>query len=341
MAMCQCGQIERQLSGTTGSMIGRSIPRLLTLKTKFENVLNDNPSDRELRKQWTDIVFHYAAKTLSREEDRLPALSGLARRFQCLDLGSYLAGLWSEHIHLLLLWRVSSIRYTYHNRSSAYVAPTWSWASVKGPVYFCTPDKNFDAHFISPEFNIVGEVLQCHCTPASLDPTGAVSDGALIVLADVINSAVFAQPDFDASPNELGYLFWIVDEKSRCCCQFTPDSVSDFDILAGRYGVLCMLWSLPSKGNSVPSNSGERLVSGSCVLVLRPSKMRPGAYERLGLLNVPESSQHYRECIGESEDNAGKTHPAPQRAVSPQRLMPFRDIREWFRESERRTIEII
>jgi len=69
---------------------------------------------------------------LTFETDRLIALSGLAskvhKRAQC----DYLAGLWSTHLPLNLLWYLMVPMTT---RSKIYVAPSWSWASVNGHIW--------------------------------------------------------------------------------------------------------------------------------------------------------------------------------------------------------------
>ena len=56
--------------------------------------------------QWEDIVTRFSKLQLSYESDRLPALSGFAKQLQVADVnvGSYLAGLWSVCLPGLMLW---------------------------------------------------------------------------------------------------------------------------------------------------------------------------------------------------------------------------------------------
>ena len=101
---------------------------------------------------WFKISNQYSERTLTKWTDRLPALSGLAKKFMASDvtavpsqpgqalkfnqlsLGGYLAGLWSATLGKGLYWQVD---YTPGKRISTkdtYIAPSWSWASVSGPI---------------------------------------------------------------------------------------------------------------------------------------------------------------------------------------------------------------
>ena len=89
------------------------------------------PGERSLMyKYWHQLVYVYSLCNLTRAEDKLVAISGLAKRVQsCLD-DEYLAGLWKGSLPSELLW------YAHWSdgcpkRSSPYHAPTWSWASIE------------------------------------------------------------------------------------------------------------------------------------------------------------------------------------------------------------------
>ncbi|KAK3389990.1 hypothetical protein B0H63DRAFT_106208 [Podospora didyma] len=59
-------------------------------------------------KIWQKIVELYSALRLSKETDRLPALSGIASKAKP-HLGNYFAGLWDSTFASDLLWRVSQL----------------------------------------------------------------------------------------------------------------------------------------------------------------------------------------------------------------------------------------
>ncbi|KAN0110247.1 HET domain containing protein [Hyaloscypha variabilis] len=86
-------------------------------------------------KTWSKIISLYTQCGLSVETDRIIALSGIAtvmkRSFNC----RYLAGLWDDHLDRQLTWKNSSTADSAPlSRPKAYIAPSWSWASLNGPV---------------------------------------------------------------------------------------------------------------------------------------------------------------------------------------------------------------
>lgn len=79
----------------------------------------------------------YSRCALTKETDKLVALSGLSKELQRVLQDDYLAGLWRRDLECQLLWEVRS---SYHGRRpSVYVAPSWSWASLCGASVFPDP----------------------------------------------------------------------------------------------------------------------------------------------------------------------------------------------------------
>ncbi|EPE27936.1 heterokaryon incompatibility protein [Glarea lozoyensis ATCC 20868] len=118
---------------------------------------------------WNDLVEAYSKCALTRPEDKLVALSGLARLFQDMTGDEYLAGLWRSRLPESLGWRV----YTPTTKlSSDYRAPSWSWASVDGQVW---PGGvgSVDTQLIT--------VKEAQVTHSGFDSTGQVLDGFIIV----------------------------------------------------------------------------------------------------------------------------------------------------------------
>ena len=60
--------------------------------------------------EWRNLLALYCGLSLTRESDRLPALSSLARNFNVASGNNhtYLAGLWQHHHPNALLWHVSA-----------------------------------------------------------------------------------------------------------------------------------------------------------------------------------------------------------------------------------------
>lgn len=113
--------------------------------------LDPNIRGGGLDTHWARLVEEFTSRTLSREMDKLPAMSGLAAKFMEHSHAKapgarYLAGLWNykginpfegrtyptSQIPLGLLWRRSGAE---PMRSPAdYRAPSWTWAALDGPV---------------------------------------------------------------------------------------------------------------------------------------------------------------------------------------------------------------
>ncbi|TVY22392.1 hypothetical protein LHYA1_G008428 [Lachnellula hyalina] len=93
-----------------------------------------NPEKLDAAENWHRVIEQYSSLSLTKQTDRLPALSGLAIRSSPV-LGEYLAGLWKHSFISDLLWRINKLEHDIV-RPTEYIAPSWSWASVAGPVSF-------------------------------------------------------------------------------------------------------------------------------------------------------------------------------------------------------------
>jgi Heterokaryon incompatibility protein (HET) len=85
---------------------------------------------------WQSILRTYTAARLTKPTDKLPALSGLVSTAQP-NLGNrYLAGIWESQILTGLGWYIedTDLKSTVASLDSGYIAPSWSWASVKSPI---------------------------------------------------------------------------------------------------------------------------------------------------------------------------------------------------------------
>lgn len=83
-------------------------------------------------KVWRAVVQDYSNRGMTRADDKLPAISGVASRFAARMGLHYVAGLWEEDIIEGLTWSdfgVCSI-------PTDYQAPSFSWASVQGAVRY-------------------------------------------------------------------------------------------------------------------------------------------------------------------------------------------------------------
>ena len=99
-------------------------------------IMGASLTDLEIYLRWASLVEEYTGRKLTKGEDKLPALSGIADIFSTRTQDEYLAGLWRNNFHLNLLW-YSNIKDLDElpSRPTEYLAPSWSWASVDCRVY--------------------------------------------------------------------------------------------------------------------------------------------------------------------------------------------------------------
>jgi hypothetical protein len=145
-----------------------------------------NSSIEKRHLQWQKMVEGFTWLQLSYEEDRLPAFSGLAQQYRNRLKSEYLAGLWRENLHADVLWHAyperGRQRQRYYTKKPVkWRAPSWSWASVEGPIWFAMNHHISEAKPGAESVTCWVEFVSAECAPSSLDPTGAVAKGRLVV----------------------------------------------------------------------------------------------------------------------------------------------------------------
>ncbi|MCJ1461965.1 hypothetical protein MMC07_000565 [Pseudocyphellaria aurata] len=130
---------------------------------------------------WYDMVRKYTQRGLTKAEDILPALSGLASVFARRTGDRYVAGLWERDLKTGLLWRPAHTQGPRLQRPSRYRAPSWSWAALEGPVVF-----NYDVSYTSPgepdsEIVLALRDMVVDIERVGSDPFGMVASGTLTV----------------------------------------------------------------------------------------------------------------------------------------------------------------
>ncbi len=155
---------------------------------------------------WNWIVRRYTERSLTYGSDKLPALSGIANFFGPKLDGQYLAGIWqNEDFSRQLAWYVDLKPSDLQLRPD-YRAPTWSWASVDGPVRFAEPRQHYKPMI---------KLIQAEVTPSGNDRTGAVKHGFLLVegspscIPANARESILKESDvkFDVTPEPVGDLY--------------------------------------------------------------------------------------------------------------------------------------
>ncbi|KAI0096298.1 heterokaryon incompatibility protein-domain-containing protein [Nemania sp. FL0031] len=80
-------------------------------------------------REWRFILSAYLRCNLTKQSDRLIAISGITKAFQEARGDKYIAGIWKSTIHTDLAWESRASLGVPAERSN-YYAPNWSWASI-------------------------------------------------------------------------------------------------------------------------------------------------------------------------------------------------------------------
>jgi hypothetical protein len=133
---------------------------------------------RLVNDDWYGLIMEYSRLKLTYKTDRLPALSGIARAVQqrIVQQGlraKYVAGLWDNDLGDGLLWSIRSSHGAEARESSPYIAPTWSWASVEGQVWYPMIPYSRD--------NVKLRVVDIQTHLSTSNPFGEIASAYLIV----------------------------------------------------------------------------------------------------------------------------------------------------------------
>ena len=196
--------ITKQLSSNDNdneNLARRGIRGALDVLQSLGLAANHTPIESiEFVRRWFEIVTAYSDGALTRQTDKLVALSGIADLVQETSKAPHLAGLWnlpSPALALQLLW----ISKKPLPRPKAYCAPSWSWASVQGRTELL-PLKHGDHSAIAAE-NIA--------SPAEIKSAIVLNRGSWVTKArDIINHGmlVIEAPAWDVrgADRQRGFL---------------------------------------------------------------------------------------------------------------------------------------
>ncbi|KAL1620279.1 hypothetical protein SLS56_009713 [Neofusicoccum ribis] len=153
-------------------------------------------------KSWRSIINLYTSRCLSFPSDKLPAIGGVARVIQRSTGATYLCGLWRETLAGDLLWskrrKIPSEEFS-PPLSKGDWTPTWSWASLTGPVEYLEAGHSQNSAY--PKF----QLLESECVPLGRDPFGQVKGGFLrlrsnMLVARLKSTSTDGMPEYNLFP---------------------------------------------------------------------------------------------------------------------------------------------
>jgi hypothetical protein len=121
-----------------------------------------------IHEYWGMIISNYSRRKLTNLNDKLIAISAVAKEFERIMNDEYLAGLWRSRFAACLNWEWIGPVHK-EDQLPEYRAPSWSWASVEGEVWF---DDTWQANCQS-----LIKLLDVKIETVSADLTGQVCGG--------------------------------------------------------------------------------------------------------------------------------------------------------------------
>ncbi|KAF1953055.1 HET-domain-containing protein [Byssothecium circinans] len=183
-------------------------------------------------KGWEVIIMQLSRRLLTYPEDALRAVAGVAARYQKELRDKYVAGLWRRALVRELLWHGHLEHDPMHlqPRSIRYIAPSWSWASRVGEIFF--PPYQQDA-----TLSTIVITDCCIVLKDSASPFGDIIDGHIAICAPVKKARLVSHTLFDLRPEidkieGCVYIDSREDLHSKFCQSRTV--VEEFDV------VLCL-----------------------------------------------------------------------------------------------------
>lgn len=247
----------------------RGIPFYSSLKD-FDPLWKD-PTSSGPRKQngaplqtfnlWNDLVAEYTKCALTRKSDKLIAFSGLAKLFHDTTRDEYLAGLWRSRLAEHLDWRV----YKPAPRSaSEYRAPTWSWASLDGPVR---------PYGLSARTKMQVSILDVQVQSSKSNPMGRVLGGHIELNGSITKATYHATDDASHCFLEVG--------PHRIVVNIYPDA-SSVDFVDGKEIYPLVLKTEPASSDHTESDGKPNAAISVVFLVLESLQHMSNTYRRIG-----------------------------------------------------------
>ncbi|KAK7926606.1 heterokaryon incompatibility protein-domain-containing protein [Apiospora marii] len=218
-------------------------------KLTGEDTIAQEVPDRTLfrlpgsEKHWFRLIRTYTVLNITKDFDRLPALSGIASSLIAAD--EYMAGIRRGRALQDLLWATTASPPP--RRPDTYVAPSWSWASVMGRIMHDLPWNMDWAH--RPEVSGgLAQVKSISTVKSTVDLFGRVQAGELRIHGTYFKARVRQKDESEIIGSTFGR-HWLTLEIPDLPPSVWPtepmlDTVEDARDAVGRSVRILALWSL-------------------------------------------------------------------------------------------------
>ncbi|KAL4779399.1 heterokaryon incompatibility protein-domain-containing protein [Aspergillus varians] len=242
-------------------------------------------------KYWHDSVGEYMDRALTKSEDRLPGISGIARVIQDITKSKYIAGLWSDNFIHDLTWEAVTLGEVIPEipTPSYYRAPSFSWVSL---------DQRATYSAISWKSASSCSVIHVESHVPGFNPLGQVTD-ASATLQGLLCKATLG---IELRPGELEFYFVAIGERRVRATVDVPvelfEAINEEGIpeKCTRRAQPGQPWRRPDSGvpvfllylgrwyQGLPYNRTNRQMIDHAYLLLGKSPKNANRYERLGIV---------------------------------------------------------
>ncbi|KAH7088791.1 heterokaryon incompatibility protein-domain-containing protein [Paraphoma chrysanthemicola] len=189
-------------------------------------IAKNSPLERRLDlrdailKNWRmSIIPTYTQLSLTQEMDRLPALSAVAKTLEAIIGDEYLSGHWRSDL-LGLAWVSGPYGKNPPNPGRLPAmkrAPSWSWASIEGPVDFCYDNED--------DYAPIYEIIEEHSVSGGASRSFDVDLGPLKVAGHMIPGRLsISDHTEDPRQEKLIYRCFLDDNDIAVTSSFYPDA---------------------------------------------------------------------------------------------------------------------
>lgn len=247
------------------------------LKHVFFEMLSRG-NEEELLKEWTNILESYTHMGRTQDGDILVALAGIATVMSEAGLQDYHAGMWKANLPYALNWKPKRDGAS-HRRPITYTAPSWSWASVIGPIEW----DHSNTWTVSTVKRYCPQILDFAPTLTGGDPFGGLSAATLKLSAPIARATIYSNHE-DGVSNPRFKIHGLPD--------FDHDNLQ-FDVWEScAVAIASSSIFLMQTEALINEHDDKRSQTNTMILNRRDD----GAYERIGLaenLQLGVFEEHY------------------------------------------------
>ncbi|KAK0719319.1 heterokaryon incompatibility protein-domain-containing protein [Lasiosphaeris hirsuta] len=319
-----------------------SLSSLKVIWDPTKPALNDPTDERYVMRppdvfaQWFGFVEEYSNRSLTITSDKLIAISAMAKvlRMQLKEHLDYLSGLWGESWFMLCVGWVSRVSYEKHNLvmeehptdshtadTQTYVAPSWSWASLDGPVIY--PFRDLDALYEVPKVTLPAQITRHHLEHPSGDDTMSVERGASVTILGLTWHAFLASAPLEERPvsnlgawhRDLFFPFWtlrgrddgrrLLDRPADIVLDRPPRISDNNTTQTSPRPVTCLFTALYQEECPVTTLVKDHRKNTAQLLLIEECEENKRRYRRVGVafvVSVPDDFDWFRNMGGSWEE---------------------------------------